>query len=89
MMSQREILFRTKSPSEIAPKDVANLLREHGEVVSFAGREGPEDLLQLVFVSAKDTAVGPICLNPVVARELCKFLVGLGYASEHTPQAPS
>lgn len=82
-MNQREVLFRTKKP-QINPVEALQLIGEHGEIVSAGGREAALDLFLLVFVSEKDTKVGPLALNPVVARELCKLLLDNGYGPERT-----
>jgi hypothetical protein len=82
MMTKREILFRTKRP-QIPPDEALKLIQEHGEIVSMGGREAPEDLFLVTFVSEKDTTVGPLALNPVVARELCQLLIDRGYGPEH------
>jgi hypothetical protein len=81
-VTEREKLFRIKLPREIDPKRAIDLIREHGEIVSFGGRQAEDDLLLVTFVSEKDVIAGPLALNPVVARELCKFLIDLGYAPE-------
>jgi hypothetical protein len=84
-MNQREILFRRKRP-QIPPDEALRLVKEHGEIVSMGGREAPLDLFLVTFVSEKDTTVGPLALNPVVARELCKLLIDHGYGPERTNQ---
>jgi hypothetical protein len=44
------------------------------------------DLFLLTFVSEKGTVNGPLSLNPVVARELCKLLLAHGYGPSQTHQ---
>jgi hypothetical protein len=85
-MTEREILFRTKRP-QIDPAEALQMIREHGEIVSMGGREAAGDLFLLTFVSEKDTKAGPLALNPVVARELCKLLIDRGYGPTHTHQS--
>jgi hypothetical protein len=84
-MNEREVLFRTKRP-QINPVEALELIGEHGEIVSMGGREAALGLFLVVFVSEKDTKVGPLALNPVVARELCKLLVDHGFGPERTDQ---
>jgi hypothetical protein len=84
-MNEREVLFRKKRP-QIDPTEAAQMIREHGEIVSMGGREAAGDLFLLTFVSEKDTEAGPLPLNPVVARELCKLLIDHGYGPTHTNQ---
>lgn len=76
-MGERETLFKENLP-EFTDVQAEALYRRFGEVISVNGREGPIDSFLLMFVTEKSDC-GPLCLNPVVARELCKLLIANGY----------
>jgi hypothetical protein len=84
-MSDRERLFREKLP-QFTDYQAVELIGQHGEIVSMAGRKAALDLFLLTFVSEKGTVNGPLSLNPVVARELCKLLLAHGYGPSQTHQ---
>lgn len=85
-MDNREVLFRKNRP-QINGYKAIELIEEHGEIVSMGPRPAGLDLFLLSFVSKNDTTVGPLALNPVVARELCRLLIHHGYGSANTDQA--
>jgi predicted GNAT superfamily acetyltransferase len=80
-MTPDEILFRKKRPPINGDKALS-LAEEHGVIVSCTAREAPQGLLLAAFVSERDTTVGPLILNSVVARELCERLINLGYGPQ-------
>jgi hypothetical protein len=80
MMTDREILFRRRRP-QINGDEAARLLQEYGEMVSMGAREALGDKLFLAFVPEHGELVGPLTLNAVVARELCRLLNDFGYGT--------
>jgi hypothetical protein len=84
-MNDRERLFREKLP-QFTDYQAVELIGQHGEIVSVAGREAALDVFLLTFVSEKDSIVGPLSLNPVVARELCRLLLAHGYGPSQAHQ---
>jgi hypothetical protein len=84
-MTEREILFRERLP-KFTDYDALKLIGEHGQIVSVDGRPAALDLFIVAFASDKGTTVGPLSLNPVVARALCKLLLDDGHGPEHTHQ---
>jgi hypothetical protein len=79
MPTSREILFREKLPI-FTDTEAATLFYEYGEIVSVAGRDGPLPGTYLVsFASEKGLKAGPLVLNSVVARALCKLLLDGGF----------
>jgi hypothetical protein len=72
-MSDRDALFREKL-FKFTDYQTVELIGEHGEIVSVAGRPAALDLFIVTFAPDKGTTIGPLSLNPIVARELCKLL---------------
>ena len=83
-MSDSETLFREKLP-KFTDAQAAELCHQHGQIVSMDGREAPLDTFLVMFMSEKDLGVGPLVLDPLVARRLCKLLLDHGYgpSEEH------
>ncbi|HTQ14594.1 MAG TPA: hypothetical protein VMH86_12030 [Rhizomicrobium sp.] len=76
-MGTRETLFQTRFP-EFTEAQATKFFEQHGEMVSVNGRPGTPDLF-LVALASEKQAYGPLALNPLVARTLCKLLVDAGY----------
>jgi len=79
MSDDREALFRAKLP-EFTDAEAANLFKQYGHVVSVAGREGPlGDTFLVSFASEKGLTAGPLVLNSLVAKALCRLLIDNGF----------
>jgi hypothetical protein len=82
---QREALFRERLP-KFTDYEALKLINEHGQIVSVDGRHAALDLFIIAFASDKGTTVGPLSLNPIVARALCKLLIDDGHGPEYMHQ---
>jgi hypothetical protein len=82
---EREALLRDRRP-RFTDYEARKLIDEHGQIISVDGRHSALDLFIVAFASEKGTTVGPLSLNPIVARALCKLLVDDGHGPEPTHQ---
>ena len=76
-MGGRETLFQEHLP-EFTDAQAAAFFSQCGEIVSVSGRSAGLDLFLVMFASEK-LSCGPLSLNPVVARTLCRLLIRNGY----------
>ena len=67
-MGQRETDFQTYFPA-FSETEATVALGVEGEIVSFCGRPGTPDMF-VMKLATRGRAIGPIGLNPVVARVL-------------------
>lgn len=84
-MSDRDTLFREKLP-KFTDAEAADLFYKFGEIVSVEGRDGPLGSFLVSFASEKGLTAGPLALNSLVARALCKLLLDGGFGPEPPPQ---
>jgi hypothetical protein len=71
-MGQRETDFQNFFPT-FSPTEAVIALGVEGEIVSFCGRSGAPDIF-VMKLATRGRAIGPIGLNPVVARALLAAL---------------
>jgi hypothetical protein len=77
-LMDRKTLFEAKRP-QFTEYEAHELWQKYGEIVSVDGRPAALDSFLVTFVSENDMTAGPLGLNPVVARALCKLLIDNGY----------
>ncbi len=81
-MTEDEKLFKENLP-KFTDTEAANLWGQFGRIISLAGRDGPLPGTYLVlFVSEEGVKAGPLVLNRVVSRALCKLLLDGGFGPD-------
>jgi len=84
-VNEDETLFQQKRPQ--IPLDAAlRIVEEYGDMVSMDGRIAAINHFLVAFVSKKGDLAGPLMLNAVVARELCRLLIANGYGPKTADQ---
>jgi|SRR5580704_12906473 hypothetical protein len=77
-LMDRKTLFEAKRP-QFTDYEAHELWQKYGEIVSVDGRPAALDSFLVTFLSENDMTAGPLALNSVVARALCKLLIDNGY----------
>jgi hypothetical protein len=83
-----EALFQEKMPTinELDAINAQKIMGEHGQIVSVNGRRVALSHFMVTFVSDKGVKAGPLILNSLVARALCKLLLDDRRGPEDTRQ---
>jgi hypothetical protein len=68
----RETEFQAHCPV-FTDQDAADFLSANGEIVSACAQSGMPDVFVVAFAT-RDQMIGPMCLNPVVAKALLPLL---------------